>query len=67
MKTSVESSISCLLFTCPLIEENHQCKFSNFGKLTLNQKPVFYEKPEKIVQHQMLHPKFLCLIRNENE
>ncbi len=56
-----ETKISCLLFTCPMVEEIKSCHLSNLRMVTSKQKVVFDEKIEEKGVQSIIAPKFLCL------
>ena len=64
---SKEQKISCMLFSCPLIEEKSTCTLSSFRLLTSNQKFWIEERAEQSDSYRILKAKFMCLnVENKN-
>lgn len=59
-----EAKISCLLFTCPLVEEICSCSLSNLRIVTSKQKIIIDEKIETKPVKTILLPRYLCMKNN---
>ena len=55
-----EEKISCLLFSCPMIEEINSCSLSNFRMLTSSQDFWIEERLEEGEISHLLSVKYLC-------
>ena len=56
-----EQKISCLLFSCPLIEEIDRCSLSSFRLITSNQKFWVDEEIETGSLSRILKVNYLCI------